>query len=207
MPPDKKEITRLVREGSPRLSFRRKTEGKSKVWAKFELIACDGETVPFVVCRDCHVVYSYVHRDGTSSLVVHKCGLKSADSGQSSIANFCRPDAPDASYTAAKRRITEAAVACAVKDLRPFRFVEGEGMRELAQTLINVGADNKRRMEAARCLPSDVTVAREVRRQAEQGRIALKEKLAKASQFQSQCMSISHLLSEKNMCVDVYVPM
>ena len=179
MPPDKSEIARLVRQGSARLSFRKKNEGKSKVWAKFDLVACDEVVVPFVVCRDCRTVYTYSHKDGTSSLVAHKCGMKSAGAGQGSISNFCRPDVSDAAYSAAKRKVTEAAVACIVKDLRPFRFIVGEGIGELAQALINIGADNKRRVDAAKCLPSDVTVAREVRRKAEQGRAALKERLAK----------------------------
>ena len=132
--------------------------------------------VPFVVCRDCRTVYTYSHKDGTSSPVAHKCGMKSAGAGQGSISNFCRSDVSDAAYSAAKRKVTEAAVACTriVKDLRPFRFIVGEGIGELAQALINIGADNKRRVDAAKCLPSDVTVAREVRRKAEQGRAALR---------------------------------
>ena len=179
MPLDKVHIAQLVREGSSRLSFRKKTEGKSKVWSQFDLIACDGEAVPFVACRECRTVYAYTLKDGTSSLSSHKCGLKKPSAGQSSIAGFFQQEPTERAYSDAKRKVTEAAVACVAKDLRPFRFIAGEGLKELAQALINVGADNKRRLSADKCLPSDTTVAREVRRQAEEGRIALKSRLAK----------------------------
>ena len=118
MPLDKRDIARLLRDGSPRLPFRKKDDGKSKVWAKFDMVACNGVPVPFVIRNDCRVVYANSGKDGTSSLVSHKCGLKSADSGQSSIAGFCRPATSESDYTVAKRTVTEAAVACAVKDLR-----------------------------------------------------------------------------------------
>ena len=39
-----------------------------------------------------------------------------------------------------RQKITEKCVAFCCKDLRPFRCIEGEGFRELAQQLIHVGA-------------------------------------------------------------------
>ena len=38
-----------------------------------------------------------------------------------------------------RQKITEKCVAFCCKDLRPFRCIEGEGFRELAQQLIHVG--------------------------------------------------------------------
>src|SRR2546423_10381 len=48
--------------------------GKSDVWLSFnEIINNDGQTIGFVICKNCQHVLKYEYSYGTSTLKRHKC--------------------------------------------------------------------------------------------------------------------------------------
>ena len=62
----------------------------------------------------------------------------------------------------AKSEVLNAAVSVVVKDLRPFLVLEGRGMKEFAQTLIDIGAKHGK-VAIDDVLPSRNTIASKVR--------------------------------------------
>ena len=69
---------------------------------------------------------------------------------------------------------------CAARDLRPYMFMQGPGMVDLAQTFIDLGsaaAKHGHHLRAELVIPSSVTISREVRLQAEKARQSLKDRL------------------------------
>ena len=186
MAASKEEVQNLIRKNSPRIALQANTDSRarSKAWDKFHLVTLDGVSQPYAVCKDCQTVYKWNKRDGTSAMSSHSCGpLKKSSQRQGTLTAFVKQP-PSSLLVEVKRKMTEKSALCAAKELRPYLFVEGAGMREWAQTLLDVGAEAAERgfrLKADQVLPSAVTVGREVHRQAELERQKLKANLSEVS--------------------------
>ena len=81
----------------------------------------------YVACKKCLKCFKYdSHNTGTFHLSrnISKCN----ETLNSNVASQ------------AKSEVLNAAVSVVVKDLRPFSVLEGKGMKEFAQTFIDIGA-------------------------------------------------------------------
>ena len=116
-------------------------EEKSTVWNVFLLQADSNDAVEYVKCKKCGVLMMYdSKRTGNSALQRHvdRVCKTTDDAGgllQPSIAAFASSSRKIPLQD--KQKMTEKCVAFCCKDIRPFRSIEGEGFRELAQQLIN----------------------------------------------------------------------
>ena len=138
-------------------------EGKSDVWKSFKLVVdADGKSREYVQCNKCKALMSYdSKRTGTSTLNRHVANCKStSDSGgasQKSIATYVTKSA-DSVPLRVKQAVTQKCVIFCARDIRPFYTVKGKGFKELAQELINVGAE-RGKVPVSSVLPAPNTIS------------------------------------------------
>ena len=147
--------------------------GKSSVWKDMAIVAKPDETtgcenvstrkLNYVACKKCLNCFKYdSHNTGTSHLSRHisKCNgtINSNTSGRQLKLTFPRRNVA----SQAKSEVLNAAVSVVVKDLRPFSVLEGRGMKEFAQTLIDIGAKHGK-VAIDDVLPSRNTIASKVK--------------------------------------------
>jgi len=151
------------------------------VWEIFDVIvdAVTSSAMGFVLCHKCETLLKYNISSGISSLKRH------ADSGCQKKENSERHVAD----RDLKKRVTKLCVEMCAKDCRPFSTVAGEGFKNLAQELLDIGA-TKGKINANDLLPHPTTISRNVRAVTE----GLREKVipevdAKMSKGQCHCTS------------------
>ena len=147
------------------------TVGKSEVWKVFGVVLdSDGNSTDYMQCSKCKVLMKYdSKKTGLSSLSHHilNCGhlTTTTTQQQQSMMKFLVKNVP----LKTKQAVTEKRVYMCAKDIRPFYFVQGDGVLELAQELINFGATHGR-IAASSVRPSPNTVATHCRDLAEEKR-------------------------------------
>lgn len=109
-----------------------------------------------------------MHKASTSGMKRHKCKIEKNVAPATPVVS--RDD---------KDRVRDKCVDMCAKDLRPFATVGGEGFKDLAQELINIGVKYGP-LEAKDVLPHPSTVARSLRERANQIRATLIPKLKEA---------------------------
>ena len=111
--------------------------GKSDVWSNFEeIVDREERPVGFVMCKDCSQVFRYDYKIGTSSLKRHKCHFHSDEKQQKITSYWGKKEIPVAAKEATSKRLIN--LVC--KDIRPFEIIVGQGFKEFAQEMINIGA-------------------------------------------------------------------
>ena len=146
--------------------------GKSDIWKDIAIVAepdkntgTDNATpkkkLNFVACRKCLKCFKYEsHKTGTFHLSRHVERCTSASS-QTSGRQLKLPFKNLGVARQAKADALNAVVKVVVKDLRPFTVFEGEGMKEFAQTLIDIGAKYGK-VTVKEVLPSRNTIVKKV---------------------------------------------
>lgn len=161
---DKSEIQKLIDSKSDRVVVEANS-GKvySDVWKQFLCVNVDGKSTEFVKCGKCHHVIKWRSRDGTRGLKAHveSCGPKAQRRTLFDMPGFSQKKETSVP-PAAKSDIVKAVVTMCARDIRPFRFVEGDGFRLLADKLIGIGAKYGA-VPAADILPSTSTVSRHLK--------------------------------------------
>ena len=147
--------------------------GKSDVWKSIAIVAepeknigtenaTSKKKLNFVACKKCLKCFKYdSHKTGTSHLKRHVEHCISSTS-QSSGRQLKLPFKNCGVARQAKSDALNAAVSVVVKDLRPFSVFDGEGMKEFAQTCIDIGAKYGK-LTVEEVLPSRNTIAKKVK--------------------------------------------
>ena len=127
------QVTSNLKKGE--LKCREKTGGSSDVWANFnEIIDMQEQFIDYVICKNCEHVFKYNYKIGTSSLRCYKCSF---DDKQPKITSYwTTKNFP----TITKEITTKKIVNFVCKDLRSFKIITGQGFREFAQEMINIGS-------------------------------------------------------------------
>jgi hypothetical protein len=162
------QVTSKIRNGE--LLCQEKS-GKSDVWSNFEeIVNKDEQPVGFAMCKNCSQVFKYDYKTGTSSLKRHKCP---SSEKQPKITSFWgKKEVP----TAAKEVTSKRLVNLVCKDIRPFEIIVGQGFREFAQEMINIGATYGT-LSVNNLFPHPTTLSRNVVKQAESVKNDLSSKL------------------------------
>lgn len=158
---DKNEIQHLINIKSERVSCEANC-GKlsSDVWKQFVRVKIDNAFCDYVKCTNCHKALKWRSRDGTHGLKIHVEYCKKLTSSRKlfdlpGVVCGNKPHLP----ATVKSEIADTVVKTCARDIRPFKFVEGEGFAQLADKLISIGAKYGN-VAAADILPSATTVSR-----------------------------------------------
>jgi hypothetical protein len=200
----KKEVLRLIKEGSLRTTKEPPSFSTAEFWSAFLRIKNSNDVYePFVQCIHCQQILSYESKNGTSSLNLHaqSCSKKNADRLLTSpIQTYMRKDisiSPDN-----KRIVTIACAKFCAWDMRPFNCVNGIGFQQLCQALIDtvytMGMNRSGKPTAESLMPDRTTVSRTIKQLANEYRLKLKEILCD----DLQALKIIGVSSDywKNMC-------
>lgn len=176
----KKEIIRLLKEGSLRATQQPPTASTGEFWSSLLRIKnLRDDYEPFVQCTVCHQILSYESKNGTNSLNLHvqSCTKKTTTrSSTSSIEAYMRKDVTIPPED--KRIITIACAKFCAFDIRSFTSVHGEGFQQLCQALIDIGY----KFGLGRCgkpsaedlLPDRTNISRTIKHLADDYRLKLK---------------------------------
>lgn len=150
------------------LQCREKKGGSSDVWTNFnEIVDMQDQFIDYVMCKNCEHILKYNYKIGTSTLKRHKCSF---DEKQPKITSYwTTKNFP----TAAKDVTTEKIVNFVCKDLRPFEIITGQGFREFAQEMINIGSKYGY-LQVDELFPHPTTISRNIIKSAD----FLKKKIA-----------------------------
>lgn len=148
---DKKHIKELIRSSSSQVTFEA-IDKAGPQWTKLRRIIVNSQRTPFLICS-CTSMLKYTPTGGTGAVIKHKCS-----NGQQQSTTTRK--APTAEM---KKTITEVAAICSAKDCLPFAFIEGNGFKLLAQSLIDIGAEFGH-VDANQLLPVGTTVRRTMER-------------------------------------------
>lgn len=165
------EILSKHRDGQ--LLSRPKQNARSGVWTKFHEVLDKGNNsiiANYVKCVNCDKFYKY-NGGTTSSLQRHKCGSKTK---QRRIDDFLDTKNQKISKTDSLK-LRDAVTKFIVKDLRPFKAMEGDGLYALLQAMVSLGATypwlgNK---DIHNIIPSKKTVHNSVVNKAEEAKIMI----------------------------------
>jgi hypothetical protein len=135
--------------------------GRSDVWLNFdEVVNQQEQPVGFAICKNCSQLFKHDYKSGTSTLRRHKCP---SDESQTKITSFWgKKEIP----AAAKEATSKKLINLVCKDLRPFEIIIGQGFREFAQEMINIGATYGI-LPVNDLFPHPTTISRNVIKQAE----------------------------------------
>ena len=136
-----------------------KGTGNSPAWENFlKIVDQEENKVGAVKCITCGGLLRYDSvKTGTSHLLKHARHCKAtASSSQKSITSFITKGAVPKK---AKEPILEKCTKVCAKDMRPFVLFESDPFIELAQALVDIGAQHGH-CDAKELLPSGVTVSR-----------------------------------------------
>src|ERR1044071_7256297 len=92
------------------------------------------QPIGFVICKNCEHIFLYNYKSGTSTLKCHKC--PSNEKQQKITSYWTSKNFP----TAAKELTSQKIIDFVCKDLHPFEIISGQGFREFAQEMINIGS-------------------------------------------------------------------
>ena len=135
--------------------------GKSDVWVNFEeVVDKEEQSIGYVICKNCSQIFKYDNKIGTSSLKRHKCP---SNEKQPKITSFWgKKEIPAAVKEATSKKLIN--LVC--KDIRPFEIITGQGFKEFAQEMINIGATYGT-VSVDNLLPHPTTLSRNVVKKAE----------------------------------------
>ena len=149
--------------------YKEKKGGSSDVWTTFnEIIDTQDQSVGFVICKNCEHILKHNYKSGTSTLKRHKCPVNDK---QPKITSYW---STKSFPTTAKDLTTKKIVNFVCKDLRPFEIIMGQGFREFAQEMINIGSIYGH-LQVNDLFPHPTTVSRNIIKEAE----SLKTKTAR----------------------------
>lgn len=137
----------------------RKSDAKSAVWDKFDLVVDSATLAPvgYVRCMACQAFLVYdSSKSGTSHLQRHPC--KAVDPEKASITKFLKRTSALVPPNV-KQSLSHCIARFCAQDLRPDDIVSGNSFAKLA--LMNIGARHGP-LDAANILPHRTTVARKV---------------------------------------------
>ena len=167
------EICQCLKVGSFSIScFDKKRKNRSTVWESFGQILMSSTTVikEKVACRTCLTVLNYRYQWGTSNLVAHKKGCeKRRQSTEGNVSQEVKTDI--------KKNVKSAVVQFVCQDLRAFNAVAGDGFRNLADQMINLGCQFGEAVTAREVLPHPNTVSNAFSQTAVEHRLLLKQKI------------------------------
>lgn len=142
-------------------------KGSSEVWKDFnEVIDMQEKPIGFAICKTCEHVFKYNYKTGTSTLKRHKC----SDEKQPKITSFLSKKSIP---TVVKDITTKKMVDFVCKDLRPFEIVTGQGFKDFAQEMINIGFTYGS-IQVDELLPHPTTISRNIIKDAEAIKSSLK---------------------------------
>jgi hypothetical protein len=186
----KSAIENLIASKSSRITLK-VVKSKSEVWSNFCRVTLDGKSADFVSCNKCKAILTHSSKSGTNGMRNHRCMRISEGeeppSKQRCIDHLMQRKLPPT----AKSSIADAAALFVAKNLRPFTVVSGEGFRELAAALINIGA-NFGSINPTEVLPSNKTVARHATTQYQSLKAAVIEELATVNAVGVTCDHWEH---------------
>jgi|SRR3954454_10207094 hypothetical protein len=165
------QIVLGLKKGELKCQEKEKKSSSSEVWTSFnEIIDMQEQLTGFVICINCEHIFKYNYKSGTSTLKRHKC--PSNEKQQKITSYWTNKNFP----TVAKDITTKKIVDFVCKDLRPFEIISGQGFREFAQEMINIGSIYGC-LQVDDLFPHPTTISRNIIKEADAVKTSLKTTL------------------------------
>jgi hypothetical protein len=160
----KKQILEMMEKKNPLVALVKPKHVKSVKWDNYLQIYVNGFAQSFISCIKCYCVLAWKSCDGTNVMDKHNKSCKqqssSSSSKQQTIDSFysTNNNTQKRLITSTKRKlINTLAEFCAVDNL-PFNLINGEGFKELAESLIKAGRQLGSAVSLDELLPDPTTV-------------------------------------------------
>lgn len=147
-----------------------KKNAKSKIWNIFSHIQNEKKEIidGIVYCEKCSHLFKYNGKQ-TSNLIRHKCYIE----------QNCNIELRKVS-NADKEEFINVCTQWVVEDCRPFSAVSGNGFKNLAQALINIGAKYGSHTDIINLIPDPTTISNRIQIKAEERKIEIKKEVEEA---------------------------
>ena len=132
-------LQKLIRSQSSRVILMTMTNENGSSWPLYSSVELDGKLQPYVHCSECKALIAYSRKTGASGLSRHMCARMLAIEDKELSADF--GILSERFAVKQMTSLTQKVVEFLSKDLQLVEIINGPGFQELAQALINHGAD------------------------------------------------------------------
>jgi len=150
----KETLIKLIQNNDSGITYKTH-ESLKDYWKSFKRILLDNEETDYVKCINCPNIIKCNSKTSNNSLIRHNCNNKISISNNETI--DCHLIKPLKNNKDIKSDLADAIALFVAKDLRPINIIKGEGFKQFAQHLINIGTKYPN-VPIDDILPSDTTV-------------------------------------------------
>lgn len=150
----KEILIKLIKDNDNRITYKTH-ESLKDYWKSFKRIWLDNEETDYVKCINCLNVIKCNSKTGNNWLIRHNCNNKVSINNNETI--DCHLIKWLKNNKDIKWDLADAIALFVAKDLRPINIIKGEGLKEFAQHLINIGTKCPN-VPIGDILPSDTAV-------------------------------------------------